>query len=65
MWMNEEPDMVDEIVGGNVFESTMELANFDFKRIVKAKDLKRYGAGYSMPENCDHGTIPCVFTPYP
>uniref|UniRef100_K3WW80 1,3-beta-glucanosyltransferase n=1 Tax=Globisporangium ultimum (strain ATCC 200006 / CBS 805.95 / DAOM BR144) TaxID=431595 RepID=K3WW80_GLOUD len=65
-WMNEEKEMTDEIVGGNVFEFTTEIANLrTSKTLTKAKDAGKFGVGYFQPDNCDHDAVPCVFTPYP
>ncbi|KAF1326193.1 hypothetical protein FI667_g8675, partial [Globisporangium splendens] len=65
-WMNEEREMTDEIVGGNVFEFTTEIANLrTSKTLTKAKDAGKFGVGYFQPDNCDHDAVPCVFTPYP
>lgn len=65
-WMNEEKEMTDEIVGGNVFEFTTEIANLvDQSALVKPADPGKYGVGYFQPDDCDHDTIPCKFTPYP
>ncbi|KAH7461343.1 1,3-beta-glucanosyltransferase gas4 [Phytophthora ramorum] len=65
-WMNEEKEMTDEIVGGNVFEFTTEIANLvDKSALIKAADAGKYGVGYFQPDDCDHDTIACEFTPYP
>ncbi|KAG3163073.1 hypothetical protein C6341_g13061 [Phytophthora cactorum] len=65
-WMNEEKEMTDEIVGGNVFEFTTEIANLvDKSALIKPSDAGKYGVGYFQPDDCDHDTIPCEFTPYP
>ncbi|GAB9465368.1 1,3-beta-glucanosyltransferase gel1 [Globisporangium polare] len=65
-WMNEAPEMTAEIVGGNVFEFTTEIANLrTSKTLTKAKDAGKFGVGYFQPDNCDHDAVPCVFTPYP
>ncbi|ETN19159.1 hypothetical protein PPTG_04549 [Phytophthora nicotianae INRA-310] len=65
-WMNEEPEMTAEIVGGNVFEFTTEIANLvDKSALVKPADAGKYGVGYFQPDDCDHDTTPCEFTPYP
>ncbi|ETP46428.1 hypothetical protein F442_07331 [Phytophthora nicotianae P10297] len=65
-WMNEEPEMTVEIVGGNVFEFTTEIANLvDKSALVKPADAGKYGVGYFQPDDCDHDTTPCEFTPYP
>ncbi|TYZ59392.1 hypothetical protein PybrP1_001610 [[Pythium] brassicae (nom. inval.)] len=65
-WMNEEPAMTAEIVGGNVFEFTTEIANLRLtKTLVKTKDPGKFGIGFFSPDNCDHDAVPCVFTPYP
>ncbi|KAE8891223.1 hypothetical protein PF005_g6134 [Phytophthora fragariae] len=65
-WMNEEKEMTDEIVGGNVFEFTTEIANLvESKTLTKTGDAGKYGVGYFMPEDCDNELTECVFTPYP
>ncbi|POM78744.1 1,3-beta-glucanosyltransferase [Phytophthora palmivora] len=65
-WMNEEKEMTTEIVGGNVFEFNTEMANLvDKTAVTKASDPGKYGVGYFEPDDCDHDTVPCVFTPYP
>ncbi|CEG50524.1 hypothetical protein F444_07336 [Plasmopara halstedii] len=65
-WMNEEKEMTSEIVGGNVFEFSTEVANLvDKSALVKPADPGKYGVGYFQPNDCDHDTIPCKFTPYP
>ncbi|DBA00066.1 TPA: hypothetical protein N0F65_003732 [Lagenidium giganteum] len=64
-WMNEEPEMMDQIVGGNVFEFVTEIPNTVAKALTKEKDNGRYGVGYFDPLTCDHFTIPCKFKPYP
>ncbi|TMW59265.1 hypothetical protein Poli38472_004334 [Pythium oligandrum] len=65
-WMNDEPEMQAEIVGGNVFEFTTEIANLQkTKKITKTKDPGKFGIGYFEPDNCDHDAIPCEFIPYP
>lgn len=64
-WMNEEQDMTDEIVGGNVFEFVTEIPNTVAKKLTKVADNGRYGVGYFSPDNCDHDKVPCVFVPYP
>ncbi|OWZ17752.1 1,3-beta-glucanosyltransferase, partial [Phytophthora megakarya] len=48
-WMNEEKEMTDEIVGGNVFEFTTEIANLvESKTLTKTGDAGKYGVGYFM-----------------
>ncbi|EGZ05259.1 hypothetical protein PHYSODRAFT_342434 [Phytophthora sojae] len=65
-WMNEEKEMTDEIVGGNVFEFTTEIANLvESKTLTKTGDAGKYGVGYFMSEDCDNELTECVFTPYP
>ncbi|KAG3147517.1 hypothetical protein PI126_g12845 [Phytophthora idaei] len=65
-WMNEEKEMTDEIVGGNVFEFTTEIANLvESKTLTKTGDAGKYGVGYFLPEDCDNELTECVFTPYP
>ncbi|POM79812.1 1,3-beta-glucanosyltransferase [Phytophthora palmivora] len=65
-WMNEEKEMTDEIVGGNVFEFTTEIANLvESKTLTKTGDAGKYGVGYFLPEDCDNEMTECVFTPYP
>ncbi|KAF1326249.1 1,3-beta-glucanosyltransferase, partial [Globisporangium splendens] len=65
-WMNEESGMTEEMVGGNVFEFTTEIANLRLEKTLNKKaDPGKFGIGYFTPEDCDHDTIPCVFTPYP
>ncbi|KAG7384110.1 hypothetical protein PHYPSEUDO_002965 [Phytophthora pseudosyringae] len=65
-WMNEEKNMTDEIVGGNVFEFSTEVANLlDSAALTKTADAGKYGVGYFQPDNCDNDKIECVFTPYP
>ncbi|CAI5707728.1 unnamed protein product [Peronospora effusa] len=65
-WMNEETDMTKEIVGGNVFEFTTEVANLvESKTLNKYADAGKYGVGHFQPANCDNINIECVFTPYP
>ncbi|GMF09951.1 unnamed protein product [Phytophthora lilii] len=61
-WMNEEKDMTDEIVGGNVFEFTTEVANLVDKT---GKRALAAACPTTFPDDCDHDTIPCEFTPYP
>ncbi|KAF0693864.1 Aste57867_15206 [Aphanomyces stellatus] len=66
-WMNEEPDMMDNIIGGNAFEYSVEKANLITKGtapFAKA-DPGRYGIGYFTPDNCDHDAVPCVYNKYP
>ncbi|KAG7384111.1 Histone-Lysine N-Methyltransferase ash1l [Phytophthora pseudosyringae] len=65
-WMNEEKEMTDEIVGGNVFEFSTEIANLVAKSaLIETADAGKYGVGYFQPDDCDHDTVPCEFTPYP
>ncbi|ETI48758.1 hypothetical protein F441_07276 [Phytophthora nicotianae CJ01A1] len=64
-WMNEEKEMMDEIVGGNVFEFSTEKANLLNSSVVKTADAGKYGVGYFYPDDCDNDKIECVFTPYP
>lgn len=65
-WMNEEKEMTDEIVGGNVFEFTTEIANLvESKTLTKTGDAGKYGVGYFSPDDCDNDAVECVFTPYP
>ncbi|TDH73948.1 hypothetical protein CCR75_002602 [Bremia lactucae] len=76
-WMNEEEEMTAEIVGGNVFEFTTEIANLAKSKnggmgltlllteLTKAGDAGKYGIGYLFPETCDNNSSDCVFTPYP
>ncbi|GAB9469655.1 1,3-beta-glucanosyltransferase [Globisporangium polare] len=65
-WMNEEKGMTDEIVGGNVFEFSTEVANLKVsKTLTKTKDPGKFGIGYFSPDTCDHDTVPCVFNKYP
>ncbi|KAF4147211.1 Glucanosyltransferase [Phytophthora infestans] len=65
-WMNEEKDMMDEIVGGNVFEFSTEKANLlNRSALVRTADAGKYGVGYFQPDDCDNDKIECVFTPYP
>ncbi|KAJ0408789.1 hypothetical protein ATCC90586_005540 [Pythium insidiosum] len=65
-WMNEEPDMTAEIVGGNVFEFSTEIANLmKEKTISKKADPGKFGIGYFDPLTCDHSSVPCEFKPYP
>ncbi|KAG7375416.1 hypothetical protein PHYBOEH_002587, partial [Phytophthora boehmeriae] len=65
-WMNEEKEMTDEIVGGNVFEFTTEIANLvESKTLTKTGDAGKYGVGYFQPDDCDNEMTECVFTPYP
>ncbi|KAG7387818.1 hypothetical protein PHYBOEH_008132 [Phytophthora boehmeriae] len=65
-WMNEEKEMTDEIVGGNVFEFSTEIANLvDKSGLRKTADEGKYGIGYFQPDDCDHNTVACEFTPYP
>eukprot|EP00644_Phytophthora_capsici_P016642 jgi/Phyca11/572227/estExt2_Genewise1.C_PHYCAscaffold_470089 len=65
-WMNEEKEMTDEIVGGNVFEFTTEIANLvEAKKLTKTGDAGKYGVGYFQPDDCDNELTECVFTPYP
>ncbi|KAG6617049.1 uncharacterized protein IUM83_04602 [Phytophthora cinnamomi] len=65
-WMNEEKDMTTEIVGGNVFEFSTELANLvDKTALTKTADAGKYGVGYFQPDDCDHDKVACEFTPYP
>ncbi|KAE9042217.1 hypothetical protein PR003_g4135 [Phytophthora rubi] len=65
-WMNEEKSMTDEIVGGNVFEFSTEVANLlDSSALTKTSDAGKYGVGYFQPDDCDNNKTECVFTPYP
>ncbi|CAH0484759.1 unnamed protein product [Peronospora farinosa] len=65
-WMNEEKEMTEEIVGGNVFEFTTEVANLvDSAALTKTADEGKYGVGYFQPNDCDNNKVECVFTPYP
>ncbi|KAG2988614.1 hypothetical protein PC118_g6604 [Phytophthora cactorum] len=66
-WMNTEKSMMDEIVGGNVFEFSTEVANLlnSSAALVKTADAGKYGVGYFYPDDCDNDKIECVFTPYP
>ncbi|EEY62228.1 glycoside hydrolase, putative [Phytophthora infestans T30-4] len=65
-WMNEEKEMTDEIVGGNVFEFSTEIVNLvDSSAVIKAGDAGKYGVGYFQPDNCDNEKVLCEFTPYP
>ncbi|EGZ06923.1 hypothetical protein PHYSODRAFT_362341 [Phytophthora sojae] len=65
-WMNEEEDMTVEIVGGNVFEFSTEIANLEgTKKLTKKADKGKYGVGYFQPDNCDNENTTCEFTPYP
>ncbi|TDH74100.1 hypothetical protein CCR75_002594 [Bremia lactucae] len=65
-WMNEEEEMTAEIVGGNVFEFTTEIANLaKSKTLTKAGDAGKYGVGYFLPQDCDNELLVCKFTPYP
>ncbi|EGZ06931.1 hypothetical protein PHYSODRAFT_529732 [Phytophthora sojae] len=65
-WMNEEKEMTDEIVGGNVFEFSTEVANLlDSSALTKTADAGKYGVGYFQPDDCDNNKTECVFTPYP
>uniref|UniRef100_M4B834 1,3-beta-glucanosyltransferase n=1 Tax=Hyaloperonospora arabidopsidis (strain Emoy2) TaxID=559515 RepID=M4B834_HYAAE len=65
-WMNEEKEMTDEIVGGNVFEFTTEVANLvETKTLVKTSDAGKYGVGYFQPDDCDNNKTVCEFNPYP
>ncbi|GAB9465367.1 hypothetical protein Gpo141_00002777 [Globisporangium polare] len=64
-WMNEEKEMTDRIVGGNVFEFTTERIHIDGEKLTKKKDKGKYGIGYFSPEDCDHDKIPCKFVAYP
>ncbi|GMF35552.1 unnamed protein product [Phytophthora fragariaefolia] len=64
--MNEEKEMTDEIVGGNVFEFSTEVANLlDSSALTKTADAGKYGVGYFQPKDCDNNKTECVFTPYP
>ncbi|TMW59266.1 hypothetical protein Poli38472_004335 [Pythium oligandrum] len=65
-WMNEEAEMTAEIVGGNVFEFSTEIANLaNEKKISKKADPGNYGVGYFDPATCDNDKTVCEFTPYP
>ncbi|TMW59267.1 hypothetical protein Poli38472_004336 [Pythium oligandrum] len=64
-WMNEEAEMTSEIVGGNVFEFTTERNHVAGEELNKKADPGKYGVGYFSPDDCDHGSIPCEFVPYP
>ncbi|KAE9042213.1 hypothetical protein PR001_g4207 [Phytophthora rubi] len=65
-WMNEEEDMTVEIVGGNVFEFSTEIANLaGAKKLTKKADKGKYGVGYFQPDECDNENTTCEFTPYP
>ncbi|KAG7387817.1 hypothetical protein PHYBOEH_008131 [Phytophthora boehmeriae] len=65
-WMNEEKDMTSEIVGGNVFEFSTEVANLvNSAALVIKADSGKYGVGYFQPDDCDHDTVPCEYKPYP
>jgi hypothetical protein len=33
--------------------------------LTKTGDPGKYGVGYFQPDDCDHDTVPCEFTPYP
>lgn len=65
-WMNTEPKMMEEVVGGCVFEFSTELANLIVPDLHNKKaDAGRYGTGYFQPDDCDHDEVPCEFVPYP
>ncbi|KAG6617172.1 uncharacterized protein IUM83_04595 [Phytophthora cinnamomi] len=65
-WMNEEEDMTVEIVGGNVFEFSTEIANLaGTKTLSKKADKGKYGVGYFQPDDCDNENTTCEFTAYP
>jgi hypothetical protein len=64
-WMNEEKEMTDVVVGGNVFEFTTEVANTISKQLTTEKDAGKFGVGFFLPEDCDHKTTTCEFQPYP
>uniref|UniRef100_K3WW63 1,3-beta-glucanosyltransferase n=1 Tax=Globisporangium ultimum (strain ATCC 200006 / CBS 805.95 / DAOM BR144) TaxID=431595 RepID=K3WW63_GLOUD len=64
-WMNEEKEMTDQIVGGNVFEFTTERIHLKDQKLTKKRDDGKYGIGYFSPDDCDHGKTPCKFVPYP
>ncbi|KAL4088390.1 hypothetical protein PRIC1_012812 [Phytophthora ramorum] len=65
-WMNEEEEMTDEIVGGNVFEFSTEIANLEGeKELTKKADKGKYGVGYFQPDDCDNENTTCEFTAYP
>ncbi|ETM48410.1 hypothetical protein L914_07041 [Phytophthora nicotianae] len=65
-WMNEEADMTEEIVGGNVFEFSTEIANLEGeKELTKKADKGKYGVGYFQPDDCDNENTTCEFTAYP
>jgi hypothetical protein len=65
-WMNEEKEMTDEIVGGNVFEFTTEVANLvETKTLAKTSDAGKYGVGFFLPDDCDNNKTVCEFNPYP
>ncbi|KAF1326168.1 hypothetical protein FI667_g8690, partial [Globisporangium splendens] len=64
-WMNEEKEMTDQIVGGNVFEFSTERIHLGDQKLTKKRDDGKYGIGYFSPDDCDHGKTPCKFAPYP
>jgi len=64
-WMNEEPEMTAQVVGGCVFEFSTELANTVSKSLGPEKDPGKYGVGYFDPIDCDHDKTPCKYVPYP
>ncbi|DBA01552.1 TPA: hypothetical protein N0F65_011523 [Lagenidium giganteum] len=65
-WMNEEPEMTNEIVGGCVFEFSTEIANLkESKTLTKTKDAGKFGVGYFQPDACDNNVTTCEFKPYP
>ncbi|KAG7387810.1 hypothetical protein PHYBOEH_008124 [Phytophthora boehmeriae] len=65
-WMNEEKAMTDEIVGGNVFEFSTEIANLEGeKALTKKADKGKFGVGYFQPDDCDNENTTCEFTGYP
>uniref|UniRef100_K3WW72 Glycoside hydrolase family 5 domain-containing protein n=1 Tax=Globisporangium ultimum (strain ATCC 200006 / CBS 805.95 / DAOM BR144) TaxID=431595 RepID=K3WW72_GLOUD len=65
-WMNEETEMTNEIVGGNVFEFTTEVMNLQkTKKLTRSKDPGKFGVGYFAPDDCNHSKKKCTFMPYP
>lgn len=64
-WMNTESDMMAQMVGGNVFEFSTEIANTIAKKLTKEADAGRYGIGYFSPDTCDNVNTSCEYKEYP
>jgi hypothetical protein len=64
-WMNEEPEMTREIVGGNVFEFSTEKKHVAGEVLGKTADPGKFGVGFFQPDTCDHDKVACKFIKYP